>query len=128
MTDGWVVFTGLLAAAGFVLSVVNFIQAQDGRIVWKVESLGDGTYYRIVNTSRRTVAKVSSVTDPSDGVAGDFLHTNAYPAEVEPQNWLSVTAMQYENGGGLKLDVVWRQRRLTQKAYGPQEFRASVFL
>lgn len=136
--DIWSVVAGigtgaaaLVAIAALVLSIVNYVQARETRIIWMVEPGHDENSYRIKNTSRRLIAHVTKVTDGYSGTGKDA--TAIYlmpglPMEIEPQNWIPISIHQFLNRDRNRITVEWRQGNDSGEEPSGPTHTARVFL
>lgn len=125
----WPSVVGLVVAvAAFVLSVINYVEARETRVAWRIERHGGDDRQtlevRLVNESRRFAAVVMSVDDPhpaaQDPENGSIsTEASLFPATVEPGNWITVSVWQYHDRPQQQLRIRWRQRRATGRWVRP---------
>lgn len=135
MSNGDLQSLGTLAAAivafaALVLSIVNFVLAYEPRVRWSVESVLDKHNYliRIRNESQRWVAHVTEIVDADTFETTSVRNRVALPADIEPGNWLPVTAIQYPTRPPIRVTIQWRQRKLGRRWTRPVTRTATLFI
>lgn len=124
---------GVVAVAALVLSIVNYVQARETRVIWAVEAGHNDSSYRIRNTSARLTAFVITVNDGYFGEVtgrGDsaIYALPALPIVIEPQNWIPISAHQILNRERLRITIEWHHQRDAESPPRPRVHRAKVFL
>jgi hypothetical protein len=123
----------LIAAAALVLSIVNFVQASERRILWKVEDLqreNGISRVRLINTSQRWAAFVVTIDHSNLMVnAQPALHeVPELPEEIEPGNWLPIAFFESAGERPVRIRILWRQRRLGREKTRTKLRSAELFL
>lgn len=97
-----------LALGALVLSTVNFVQARETAIVWRVVPPDVGSnLYRFQNSSPRKRALVIGFEVPAGGIS----NPPPMPMKVEPGNWVALIGHNLVNER-LAVTLKWRQQSL----------------
>lgn len=123
--------SALIAIPALALSIINYRESHDPRVRWTVEkSSGPSTEYqwRIVNSSKRWSAHVTSVIDPDYLEDPGIQLKIALPADIEPGNWVTVQADHYLSRHRNKARITWRQQKHGSQKLGRKVLTSELFL
>jgi hypothetical protein len=123
----------LVAVAAFVLSIVNFVQAGERRVLWQVQDQHRGSglsQVRLVNTSQRWAAYVVLIDHANLIVNAQaaLQELPPLPEEIEPGNWLPISFFEYAGARPIRIRIIWRQRRLGRESTQRKLRSAELFL
>jgi hypothetical protein len=116
MSDLAGIVTTIVAVAALVLSIVNYIEARETRIRWRVDRIirpdGASNAVILVNESQKFAAEVLSISDPDALDETNRIRVDAhFPLNIEPGNGIELTAWQFLGDVRTRISVTWRQRR-----------------
>jgi hypothetical protein len=120
-----------IASGALVLSVINYLEARETRVKWRVDRDGNKSVVRLFNESHRFTAVVQSITDPDavneDSPPQTYLANVSLPVTVEPGNWVSIVVSHYLGKPEPRIRIVWRQRRANGKWVRPYDREITLF-